>query len=78
MAFVYILKSLSKNITYVGSTTDLERRLKEHNDGKCEFTKRYLPWKILYKEETADLTDARLREQYFKSCAGRKRIKKLF
>jgi len=78
MAFVYILKSLSKKITYVGSTTDLERRLSEHNGGKCKFTKKYLPWIIFYKEEFTDLSKARERERYLKSCAGRKFIKNLF
>jgi len=78
MAFVYILKSLSKNVTYTGSTTDLERRLSKHNGGNCKFTKKYLPWEIFYKEEFTDLSEARNRERYFKSCAGRKFIKKLF
>jgi len=78
MAFVYILKSLNKNITYTGSTTDLERRLKEHNGGECEFTKKYLPWELFYKEEYENLSEARKREKYLKTCAGRKFVKKLF
>ena len=77
MAFVYILKSCNCNITYTGSTTDMERRLAEHNSGESSFTKKYMPWKIIYTEEFADLHEARLRERYFKTCAGRKRIKKI-
>jgi len=61
MAFVYILKSLKYDITYTGSTTDLKRRIEEHNGGKCEFTRKYLPWEIKYKEEFKNLHEARLR-----------------
>ncbi len=78
MPFVYILLSEKSRKTYTGSTTDLERRIKEHNSGNHSFTKRYIPWKIIYKEECPSLTQARKREKYLKSCAGRKFIKKLF
>lgn len=78
MAFVYVLLSDKINRTYTGSTTDLGRRLEEHNSGKNFSTKNYTPWKIFYKEEFKDLTDARKREKYLKTCAGRKFIKKIF
>jgi putative endonuclease len=78
MAFVYILLSNKGDKTYTGSTTDLVRRLNEHNCGKNFFTKRYMPWKIFYKEEYQSLSEARKREKYLKTCAGRKFIKKLF
>lgn len=78
MAFVYILLNKQSNKTYTGSTTDLQRRIKEHNSGNHKFTKRYIPWEIFYKEEYPSLSEARKRERYLKSCAGRKFIKKLF
>ncbi len=74
MAFVYILKSSKYPKTYVGSTTDIERRLAEHNSGKNLFTSRYMPWRVIYKEVFVNLTDARKREKYFKSAAGRRFI----
>lgn len=77
MAFVYILQSLSASKTYVGSTIDIDRRLSEHNLGKSTFTKAFLPWKLIYKEELESLEGARKRERYFKSAAGRKVLKKL-
>jgi putative endonuclease len=77
MAFVYILKSRDFNITYTGSTVDLERRIAEHNNGESNFTKKFIPWKIIYTEEYADLSEARFREKYFKTYAGRKLIKKI-
>lgn len=78
MPFVYILINRQLNKTYTGSTIDLKRRIKEHNSGNHKFTKRYIPWKIFYKEEYSSLNKARKREKYLKSCAGRKFIKKLF
>jgi len=32
-AFVYLLKSVQNNMHYVGWTTDVKRRLDEHNSG---------------------------------------------
>uniref|UniRef100_A0A832DFW2 GIY-YIG nuclease family protein n=1 Tax=Ignavibacterium album TaxID=591197 RepID=A0A832DFW2_9BACT len=75
--FVYILYSKEHNKTYVGYSNNLERRLKEHNSGKSEYTKKYLPWKIVYTEEYESEIDARHKEKYYKSAAGRRKIKKI-
>ena len=48
MSFTYILFSEKLN-KYVGSTTDLERRLIEHKRGKEKFTSLGLPWILTYK-----------------------------
>lgn len=77
MSFVYILQSLTSEKTYVGSTTDLAKRLDQHNSGKSNFTKTFLPWKLIYKEEYSNIQEARKREKYFKSAAGRRVLKKL-
>ena len=55
----------------------MERRIIEHNGGESSFTKKYMPWKIIYTKECADLHEARLREKYLKTCAGRKFVKKI-
>jgi putative endonuclease len=78
MYYTYILLSKKINKTYVGATNNLERRLKEHNSGESKFTKQYQPWTLFYSEEYQKWVDARKREKYLKSCAGRKFIKKLF
>ncbi|MBI2633730.1 MAG: GIY-YIG nuclease family protein [Parcubacteria group bacterium] len=75
---VYILRSLNHPKTYVGSTDNLERRFREHNAGSSIFSRRYRPWSLLYREECENLREARKREIYFKSAAGRRFIKKLF
>jgi putative endonuclease len=62
MFYVYILKSLKDNQTYIGSTSDLKRRMEEHNSGKVISTKPRLPFKLLYYEAYLSEKDARHRE----------------
>ena len=50
---------------------------KEHNPGKFKFTKAYVPWEIVYYEIQTTRVEARKREKYFKTAAGRKIIKEL-
>ncbi|MEK7582000.1 MAG: GIY-YIG nuclease family protein [Patescibacteria group bacterium] len=76
IAYVYILKSEKVAKTYVGSTSDLDRRVHEHNSGLSTFTKRHMPWKLVYFEEYKNIILARKREYYFKSAAGRRFLKK--
>jgi putative endonuclease len=75
--YVYILNSKNHNKTYIGFTNNLGRRLKEHNSGKSKFTRKFIPWEIIYTEEFTNAVEARGREKYFKSSAGRKKIKLL-
>ncbi|HCH59088.1 MAG TPA: endonuclease [Candidatus Zambryskibacteria bacterium] len=76
MAYTYILLSKMRNKTYVGSTVDLKNRITEHNSGKSTFTKRYIPWQLVYSEEFDSIQEARKREKYFKTAAGRTFTKK--
>ena len=49
---------------YVGSTTDMERRLNEHQKGRgCAFTKAHLPFKLVYTEEYPTYDQAYKRER---------------
>jgi len=72
---VYVLFSLKDNKTYTGSTNDLQRRLSEHQLGKVKATKNRLPIKLIHFEKFETLKEARSREHYYKSCAGRKKLK---
>ena len=76
MYFVYILSSLVSKKSYVGITDNLKRRLAQHNAGNGYYTKRYKPWKIIYTEKLEDREKARIREEYFKSAAGRRFLRK--
>jgi putative endonuclease len=66
MFYVYILKSLKDHKLYIGSTNDLERRLKEHNEGKCFSTKSRVPFELIYYEGYKAEHDARKREHNLK------------
>lgn len=71
------MKSKFKEVTYVGFTNSLERRIKEDNLGKSKFTNIYKPWELVYKEEYSSEEEAIKREKYFKSAAGRRLIHKI-
>ena len=77
MFFVYALWSEKHNKIYVGFTNDPERRLKEHNEGKSTFTKKYRPWNRFYLEEVVNSVEARRKEKYYKSGWGRKKLQSI-
>lgn len=72
MYFIYVLYSSSLHKRYVGSTSDISKRIKEHNSGKSKFTKSGLPWILIYQEEFISNSEARKRELFLKSGVGRK------
>ncbi len=66
--FVYVLGSrrgLDRRV-YVGWTTDLERRLKEHNSGKGAKSTRGRRWTLLYFERCKTRSEAMSREWIIK------------
>jgi len=75
---VYLLLSIKDNRTYLGSTDNLERRLKEHEYGECKSTKNCRPLKLIYTEEYATIEEARKRERYLKTRHGRRELKRIF
>lgn len=56
----------------------MNERFHLHNTGQVESTKRYVPWKLMYKEEYKTLSEARKRETQIKSWHKRTAIEKLF
>lgn len=74
MFYVYALYSSKFNKIYVGQTIDLDKRLIEHNSGLSNYTKRFMPWKIIYTEKVETRTDAMKREKQLKSQKGREFI----
>ena len=72
--FVYILSS-ARGVLYVGVTSDLHRRLAEHQQGKVEgFTSRYKVHRLVYFEETRDIRSALEREKQIKSWRREKKL----
>jgi len=74
--FVYVLSDNSGRL-YKGMTNNLERRLKEHTRGKTKTTRNMENVKVVYKEIYKNRQDARKRELYLKSAAGRRFLKKV-
>ena len=53
-------------------TENLDNRLETHNAGRVKSTKAYIPWKIIYFESFKSAMEARNKEKYLKSAAGRR------
>ena len=77
MYFVYVLYSEKFDRTYTGMTTDVIKRLKQHNAQQNRSTKAYVPWKIIFTEEFKTRKEAREKEKYLKTGVGRDFIKTL-
>ena len=77
MFIVYAIKSEVKNYIYVGMTSDLEGRLRRHNNGYERTTKSYRPFKLIYQQSFATRAEAREREKYLKSGIGKEFLKSI-
>lgn len=49
--YVYALQSSEDRRIYVGMTSDLHRRIKEHNDCRVRSTKAFGPWVLIFYKE---------------------------
>jgi putative endonuclease len=68
---VYILESQFDGTFYIGYTSDLEKRLSQHNSGKTKYTSRKIPWKVVYREEITTKSEALKRERFLKKQRNR-------
>ncbi|MGA3246460.1 MAG: GIY-YIG nuclease family protein [Bacteroidota bacterium] len=73
---VYVLRSVADGDRYVGLSTDVPHRVEEHNAGKVKSTKARVPFVLVYQEPFDTLIEARAREKYFKTAAGRRWLDK--
>jgi len=64
--YVYLLKSKETPYIYIGYTSNLVKRLKEHNEGKVYSTKKILPVELIYYEAYRVKAYAYKREQALK------------
>jgi putative endonuclease len=76
MFYTYVLQSQKNGDIYVGYTSDLQKRFKEHNDGHNPSKKRYIPWKVIYYEACVTESDAIRREGYLKTTQGKRLLKR--
>ena len=70
--FIYILQSLVDGSSYVGLSENPDNRLVSHNKGEVTSTKYKRLWKIIHLEKHINRIEARAREKYLKSAAGRR------
>lgn len=69
MHHVYILKC-NDGTLYTGYTTDVKRRVREHNEGKAsKYTRSRLPVHCVYTEEYQSKSEALKREQEIKKLS---------
>ena len=71
--FVYLLQC-KDNSYYVGVTTNVEDRIREHNFGQgSAFTKKHRPVKLVYPEQHESYASARKREAQLKGWRREKK-----
>ena len=73
--YVYVLQSEMDNQFYTGYTSDLQKRLEEHNMGNVHSTKNRRPLKLVYFEGCLNQQDATHREKYLKTTYGKRYLK---
>tara|TARA_R110002072_G_scaffold223600_7_gene380569 strand:+ start:2812 stop:3060 length:249 start_codon:yes stop_codon:yes gene_type:complete len=75
--FVYILHSEKLDCFYIGSSQEVESRLKDHLTNHKEFTAKSKDWKVVYTEQFPTKTLAILKEKKIKSWKSKIMIKRL-
>jgi len=73
--FVYVLKSFKDGMFYTGFTSNLKKRILEHNTGEVKSTINRRPLKLIYFEASLNKKDALHRESYLKTTYGKRYIK---
>lgn len=74
---VYILQSQRDRKFYIGQTTDVLRRLSQHNAGLNQSTRHRRPFKLIFFESFLSPKDTTRREQYFKSSKGKTTLRQM-
>ncbi len=78
MYTVYVLYSDKYDKIYIGYTSNLGKRLLNHNElGMKGWSKSFRPWNLIYKEAFVSKRDAMRREKELKSHQGRNFIRDL-
>ncbi|NQU18142.1 MAG: GIY-YIG nuclease family protein [Candidatus Saganbacteria bacterium] len=67
---VYVLRSERDGRFYTGLTVDLEKRIREHQEGLSKYTKNKGPWKLKWYGVFSDIQLAEKFERYLKTGSG--------
>ncbi len=69
---VYILYSEILSKFYIGQTADLEERIRRHNNGLAGFTKKGIPWDLIWSLEVESRTEALKLERKIKKRGAKR------
>ena len=79
MFFVYLIQSeTNTDQRYIGVTSNLDQRIKDHNNGQSKHTKKFKPWKIVSYHAFKEEKKAKEFEYYLKTGSGRAFANKRF
>ncbi|WP_407944218.1 GIY-YIG nuclease family protein [Marinifilum fragile] len=77
MYYVYILQSQQDQSYYIGYTSNIEIRLTYHNQGRSRYTRKKIPWLLMYSEKYNSKREALIREKFLKNQKSRVLIEEL-
>ena len=75
--YVYVVISMRDTQFYSGSTSDLKKRVKDHQRGLVRATRNRLPLQLVFYEAYLNKFDALRREDYFKSTKGKQTLRNM-
>lgn len=73
--YVYVLRDSQSGSFYTGYTSNLRKRLSEHEEGRSTHTSKHGPYELIYFEGSLSSGDALAREKYLKSVMGKRYLK---
>jgi putative endonuclease len=79
MTYLYFILSPAKNKIYVAVTSNLQERLRKHNDHSYAgaFSKIATDWELIFQKEFEDKQEALFLERFIKRMKSRKFIQKI-
>jgi len=75
MVYTYVIRSRQDNKFCTGTTSDLRKRFREHNEGKATATKNRGSFELIYYEGCINEEGAFTRERYLKTGMGKRYLK---
>jgi putative endonuclease len=75
--YLYILHSQKNDIFYVGSTNDIDRRIRQHKSGNSKYTSGILPIELVFSQVFSSLEEARKAEFWLKRQKSRSFLKRI-
>ena len=73
--YTYIIQSKRDGKWYTGSTNNLRKRFRQHNNNEVPSTKGRTPFTLIYYEACLNEKDAMAREKFLKSGMGKRYLK---